>query len=342
MDESLDVSVIICTYNRCDLLKKALESLLAQECTAVSYEILIVDNNSTDQTRHVCDEFLAQCQIPARYLFEPKQGVAYARNTAILEAKAPILAFTDDDVCVDRKWIARIKRAFDACTEASGIGGKVLPRWEDELPSWLTREHWAPLALQDYGDAPKLIRADNPLCLVAANLAVRRQVFDRTGLFSPTLQRVKNSIGSMEDHEFHLCLWEAGYQEMYLPDLVVYAEIQPERLTKSYHRRWHEGHGHFYALLRDQQFESSLARLFDVPAHLYKQAIVNTLQWLIYRLAGKSSQAFACEVRLYFFAGFFRTRRDAFRRSNHHGIIREIAAFLYSLARQTSSKRLSG
>ncbi len=333
LTDPFDISVIICTYNRCDLLKKSIESVLSQDCGQVRYELIIVDNNSSDQTRQLCESFLSQSSIPMRYIFEPQQGVAYARNTGMAQAKAPLFAFSDDDVCISRNWIASIKRAFDEHPEIDGIGGKVLPKWQEEPPKWLTRKHWTPLALQDYGDAPIRIHAGNTLCLITANLALRREVFEHIGLFSPTLQRVKNSIGSMEDHELHLRLWQANYQEMYIPDVVVKALVQSERLTKEYHRKWYKGHGYFYALLRDQEFERSSLRLFDVPTHLYKQAFLDLLHWSKNRLTGNQEKAFLHETSLCFFAGFFQQRLKTFLGSEHPSLLRELAAFFYSLPR---------
>lgn len=328
-----DISVILCTYNRCDLLQEALKALLAQQSDGARYEVLVVDNRSTDRTRQVCEEMLAQSTAPTRYLFEPQQGVSYARNTAIRSARAPILAFSDDDVCVRADWVAGIKRAFDAHPQVVGIGGRVLPKWRAAPPRWLTRRHWTPLALQDYGDEPLVIDSRNPLCLVAANLALRRAVFDELGLFSPALQRVKDGIGSMEDLELHMRLWAAGHQEMYVPDVVATATVQTERLTQTYHRRWYRGNGRFYAQLRAAEFEQSAARLFDVPAHLYRQACGDVWRWGAHRLRGNEEEALLCEARLAFFAGFFGERRRMFRRSQHRGQLRDLFAFLRSLAR---------
>jgi glycosyltransferase involved in cell wall biosynthesis len=325
-----DISVIICTYNRCELLQGTIESLLSQDCAGLRYELLIVDNHSTDATRQICEAFVARQGIALRYLFEPEQGVSFARNTGIREARAPILAFSDDDVCVSRGWLTAIKRAFDEHKEIAGVGGKVLPLWQQAAPLWLTRRHWMPLALQDYGDAPLRVDGENPLCLITANLALRRQVFERIGLFSPTLQRVKNGIGSMEDHELHTRLWNAGYQEMYIPEVVVGAVVQPERLTREYHRRWHKGHGHFYALMRDPEFERSAARLFDVPAHLYKQAFFDVLRWSANRLSRNRQEAYARESNLCFFIGFLQQRLATLRRSENSPVLRRLAAFLRS------------
>src|ERR1044072_1577697 len=120
MTEEFDISVILCTYNRCELLKKSIASVLNQDCSGVKFELLVVDNNSADETRAVCDSFISQSSIPIHYIFEPRQGVSYARNAAIARAKAPIMAFFDDDVCVSRNWLAGIKQAFDDHPEIAG------------------------------------------------------------------------------------------------------------------------------------------------------------------------------------------------------------------------------
>jgi glucosyl-dolichyl phosphate glucuronosyltransferase len=329
MTEPIDISVILCTYNRCELLKKAVASILAQDCPDLRYELIIADNNSSDQTREVCESFKSE-SVPVHYIFVPEQGVSYARNAAIARAKAPILAFFDDDVCVSRNWLATIKRAFDDHPELAGIGGKVLPEWTVKPPRWLTSRHWAPLALQDYGDQPMTVDKDNALCLVAANLALRRRVFDRIGLFSPTLQRVRNSIGSMEDHELHVRLWEAGLQERYVPGVVVTTAVQTDRLTKSYHRKWHKGHGHFYALMRDPETERSTMRLFDVPAHLYKRAFLNLLQWVKNQSTKDAEKIFHNETTLCFFIGFFLQRLKTCLGLGRFPEKRQLVSSLYS------------
>ena len=332
MDEQFDVTVIIATYNRADMLPEALDSVLAQEACGVRYEVIVVDNNSPDQTRAVVESFIARGHTNLRYLFEGKQGVAYARNTALAHARAPVIAFTDDDVRAAPDWIASIKRALDDHPEVDCVGGRVLPRWPGAPPKWLTPEHWSPLAITDYGDKPFYTHAGYQRCLVTANLAFRREVFERIGLFSPECQRVKNGIGSTEDHELQIRMWRAGRQGMYDPSLAVTADVQPERMVKAYHRRWHTGHGRFYAVMRLEDMEVSNARLFDVPAHLYRQAIIDTGSWLKHLLLGHDVQAFEMENQLRFFVGFYRQRRAEFRQTKPRTITREVATFIRALA----------
>ena len=199
-----------------------------------------------------------------------------------------------------------------------------MPEWPCEPPRWLTREHWAPVAIQDYGDDQFYIDLDNRLCLLSANLAVRSRVFERIGLFAPELQRVRDGIGSMEDLELLIRIWRANGRAMYVPAMIATAQVPVERLSKHYHRRWHEGNGCFYAMLRSDEIERSNAgRLFDVPAHLYRQAIGDALQWVTKQALGKRDQAFVSETRLRFFVGFFRRRRADFLAGGRTGAIVE-------------------
>jgi glycosyltransferase involved in cell wall biosynthesis len=255
----------------------------------------------------------AQNPEKLKYFFEAKQGLSYGRNRGIANAKASILAFTDDDVRVARDWIHQIKHGFEANPEIDFLGGKVVPRWHTAPPSWLTPAHWAPLALLDYGDQPFLVDSRKQLCLIGANFAFRRRAFEKVGLFKTEFQRVKNGIGSLEDHEMLLRLWGADSSGLYLPALVVTAEIEPERLEKQYHRKWHAGHGRFYAALRSDEVEGTkIGRIFGVPAHFYRSAFQHALRWTLANIRNPDL-AFAHEMQLRYFGGFLRQRwRDFF------------------------------
>lgn len=303
-----EVSVIIPTYNRSALLREAVGSVLRQE-GGVAFEIIVVDNNSKDDTPAVVRSLMDQHPGRITYIVETQQGNAHARNRGVKEARAPIIAFLDDDVTVESNWLTSLKNALDSHQDLSFAGGKVLPQWTTPPPSWLTPEHWSPLALLDYGPDELTISGNSPRGLLTANIAIRRTVFDEVGQFSPHLQRVKNAIGSMEDTEFLLRVCRSGKKGMYLPQMVAYAPVDTERLSKEYHRRWHTGHGHFYAVMSDPEWERSSFRLAGVPGHLYKQTAAHALNWLTSTLTANTDAAFTHECRLRFFNGFFRQRR---------------------------------
>ncbi len=308
MRGELDVSVVVSTYNRADVLPQALASLLQQEPPGLRYEIVVVDNNSTDSTRAVVESFIARGCPNLRYLFEPRQGVAYGRNTGILTSKTPIIAFTDDDVTVAPDWVITLKRTLDEHPEIDCVGGRVLPRWNRAMPSWLTREHWGPLALLDYGDSPFYVTASKRLCLLTANAAFRRTVFSRIGLFAPHVQAVKREVAT-EDHELLLRLWRSGGQGLYAPPLIVTSDIASDRFTKAYHRRWHQRHGRFTAIMHDEGTEQTrVGRVLGVPAWLYRQAIEGAVRCLGCLLRGNLDRAFLHETRLRFSLGFVGAR----------------------------------
>jgi glycosyltransferase involved in cell wall biosynthesis len=348
MGKSYDVSVVLSTYNRCKLLPTVLDSLLAQDTRGVSAEVIVVDNNSTDRTREVVQSYIEAGAADLRYVFEAKQGVSYGRNAGIASARGPLIAFTDDDIRVGPGWVSQLKQTFDAHPEVAFIGGKVLPAWEVSPPVWLTPAHWAPLALVDYGPAPFYVDRQRQVCLLTANAAFRREALESVGLFSPLLQRVKDGIGSMEDQELEFRLIQAGRRGLYIPDLVVYSPVQVERLTKEYHRRWHRGHGHFHALLRDPEMERSRARLFDVPIHFFRQALQDAVALALGSSLGKHDEAFLRETRLCFFAGFFRTRYREFsanrQRSRWYEVVRSLYTSILSTGQQNhqSIRPLSG
>jgi glycosyltransferase involved in cell wall biosynthesis len=299
--ETRDLSVVIPTYNRGDALPRALESLACQDLDPERYEIVVVDNNSTDHTREVVEAFVGRTPR-VRYVFEPRQGVASARNTGILTAVAPIIAFTDDDVRVSRDWATTILTVLAAHPEVACVGGKVLPNWQGPWPAWLTREHWAPLAILDYGEAPVHVNAERRLCLITANVAYRREIFDRLGMFAP-------HMFWLSDHEILVRLWHAGGKGLYWPQLTAIADIVPQRMRRRYHRRWHRRHGRFAALMHDEGFErTKVGSVFGVPAHVYRQAATHLAGWLAQTLRRNSAKAFSHEVGLWSCAGFFAAR----------------------------------
>ena len=303
--EMPDLSVVITTYNRADVLPRALESLLSQDLDPGRYEVVVVDNNSTDHTRQVVESF-GDRSPKVQYVFEPRQGIAYGRNTGIRTAGAPIIAFTDDDVRVSGDWATTILAVMAAHPEAACIGGKVLPNWQGAWPTWLTPEHWAPLALLDYGEAPLYVTAEKRLCLITANVAYRREVFDQIGMFAP-------HMSWLSDHEILVRLWHARGQGLYWPQLTATADIVPQRMARRYHRRWHRRQGRFAALMHDEDFErTKVGRFLGVPAHLYRQAATQLAGWVAHTLRRNPDKAFSHELGLWSCAGFFAARWHEF------------------------------
>jgi glucosyl-dolichyl phosphate glucuronosyltransferase len=303
------ISVALCTWNRAQLLDEAIRALAGQDAPP-PHEILIVDNGSTDATRDIVMRAAARHRV-IRYLHEPRPGLSYARNAALAAARAPLIAFTDDDVRVDPDWLRQLTNVFDREPGAACVGGPVVPQWPEAVPAWLTARHWAPLGIQDYGRERLRVDASRPVCLIGANLAIRRSALDVVGEFSTGLQCVGSDGGSTstEDHDIHIRLWKAGMYGIYDPRLQVRAAVIPKRLRKRHHRAWHYRHGRLIARMRLTEVEASRrGRFRDVPVHLLRQAARDA--WDVTRqiLTGRTVEAFEGETRLWFVAGFVRER----------------------------------
>jgi glucosyl-dolichyl phosphate glucuronosyltransferase len=301
----LTLSIILPTYNRATSLKRAIAALLRQTAPPDTYEIVVVDNNSSDGTADVVTSFEDD---RLRLVPEPRQGLSFARNAGLDAARAPIVAFTDDDVEAAPDWVETIVSLLARHPEMDGVGGRVLPAWEDGRPRWLTREHWAPLALQDHGDVRRTFDRATPIGLIGANVAFRRDMFDRVGRFSAEVQRVKDGIGSTEDHELLTRLYAAGGRMLYHPRMLVLARVQRDRCDRRYHRRWHEGHGRFHALMRAPEIEQTRLAPLGVPGHLFRQALRDAASWTTSIATADWERAFLAELRLRFFKGFLWTR----------------------------------
>ena len=296
------LAIVVPTYNRASSLERTLHSL------DPGCDVIVVDNNSTDDTPAVVSRFGPQ----VRYLREPKQGLSYARNTGIDAARAldaGIVAFIDDDVEAEPGWAEALLQAFDSYAEADCIGGRVLPSNDTDLPAWITSDHWGPLALQDHGDIPLTFNRTVPRGLIGANVAFRLSTFDRVGLFSPAVQRVRDGIGSTEDHEMLRRVYASGGRAVYVPNVVVRTEVPEERMTFEYHRRWHAGHGRFTARMAIPELEQSRrGHILGVPAHFYRGAAADAGQWMRSIATRDTSSAFGAETRLWFFSGFLKER----------------------------------
>lgn len=302
----MDISVVMSTYNRCHLLDQDISALLGQKTDRLQYEIIIVDNNSTDKTAEKVTAYTRK-DNRVRYIFEGRQGVAYGRNAGIAAAEADLIAFCDDDVYVAENWVQGMYDALARYPEAEFVGGKVVPVWQQPPPKWLMIK-MAPLALQDYGEKPMRVSLENARCLVSACLGVRRRALDRAGLFPLETQRVKDSVGSSEDYEWELEVWKYGGHGMYVPDLMCYCEIPASRLVKSYHRKWHLGHGKFNALARRRDFEGGRWRFLDVPAFVYRQIAAAAIGTVTQTLRRNPAAAFEQENFVLFYFGFIKER----------------------------------
>lgn len=265
------ISVIICTYNRCESLKDTLESLLTQECDDnFDYEIIAVDNNSKDKTKDVIESYIPKFNGRLRYIFEPRQGLSHARNRGVCDAIGEVIAFTDDDVVVDKSWIESIYTGFHKFN-CDALCGRILPMWNKRPPHWLTKRFYANLALLDYGDRSFRIDSDR-YEFYGANFSVKKSIFTEMGYFNTSLGRKGKNLLSGEETDLFKKLLSSNKIIQYQPDCFVRHKINNERMSKTYFRRWY-----FYSGLlqfnanRLMYREDKKKYPFGVPYWLFKR-----------------------------------------------------------------------
>jgi glycosyltransferase involved in cell wall biosynthesis len=234
-------TVAICTWNRAPLLSRVLERLTHMRPPSGSWEVLVVNNGSTDDTDHVLAVFTER--LPLRRAFEPRPGLSYARNTAVRHATGDYVVWTDDDVLVDVNWLSAYWRAVEQHPEAAVFGGPVRPCFEGTPPAWLSaawQEIAAAFAARDLGDQPfELCDGKLPF---GANFVVRARE-QRQFLYDPTLGR--NRAGGVLGEETSVIrqILSSGGSGWWVPDARVEHWIPKERQSIRYLRHYYAFQG---------------------------------------------------------------------------------------------------
>jgi glycosyltransferase involved in cell wall biosynthesis len=314
-------SVIISTYNREDSLRDTLRSL-AGLSTKESWELIVVDNNSTDNTRAVVAEAASGFPVELRYLFEAEQGKFAALNKAILASRGEIIATTDDDALIEPDWLDRAAEGLGRFN-CDFVGGKVLPIWGGTRPEWLPDRpglHWAVIALLDLGAESVEFGCDRIPWPLGVNEVTRRDAFTRVGLFDNNLGRKAGTLRNQANREWHLRARAAGVRGFYVPEMVVHHYVPADRLKKNYFRRWLYWHGISRAILYEKlgvdmqspdQSEmdfSNVPHIAGVPRYLYR-TFLETFSKLAASCVRRDAVAmFEHELWLWFYAGVFKQR----------------------------------
>ena len=229
---SLFVTVAIPTYNRAAFLSQTLTGLASQTFPPTQFEILVIDNNSRDDTRAVVAAFATQRPAP-RYLLEKQQGLDYARNRAIAEAHGDLIIFGDDDILIQPDWLEQMIAPFlaDPHGHIGAVGGEVIPVFPDGLPPWVAEWH-APLAFRP--DLGPLEARHSPM---GANLAFPRRIFAQLGLFHTALDRAAGNYFSGGDSEMIRRVRTAGLEVWFAPGAAVKHQMPASRTTFRYASR---------------------------------------------------------------------------------------------------------
>jgi glycosyltransferase involved in cell wall biosynthesis len=208
----MKISVLICTRNRARSLETTLRRFFEQRLGGdYDYELIVVDNDSGDETAMVVEGYRARHPETTRYLVERRRGLSYARNTAVAAAGGEVLVFTDDDVLVSGDWLNEIHHEFSSDPGLCILGGKVL----------LANERLQRVALHDCEERQYVDFPDGGNFVMGANMAFRRDLFDCVGLFDVRLGAGRFFAGADEVELVYRGL-KAGRRTLYAPNVLVY------------------------------------------------------------------------------------------------------------------------
>ena len=231
------LTAIICTYNRARYVGKLLESIAANDLAKTEYELLLVDNNCTDNTREVCEAFAAaHPDVIFRYTTEPEQGLSAAKNRGIKEAKGDIIVYIDDDALVDPWYLRTYAEWFATHPETMACGGPIEPLYETSEPDWMTQYTKALLtAWMNYGE--KVREYPRGRYPGGGNAAYRKEVFEQVGGFNTALGRKGGNLMGSEEKDIFDKMHTLNMQILYLPEPVLHHCIPQAKLEKPYFDR---------------------------------------------------------------------------------------------------------
>jgi len=240
---SIKISIVICTYNRAQYLPDALDSLHHQTIDKQLYEIIVVNNNSTDNTAEVCEAYIKKYRdLSITYLLETKQGASFSSFRGAAIAKGELLCFMDDDAIAYPDYVEKIIRFFDQTPDAGGLGGRIIPRYIPAEPKWMS--HFVSSLVGNFDYSKEVVVFSENKYPLESNMIIRKKDFEAVGGFNINLPGVQGTlrIGG-EGKEFFFKLKALGRIIYYNPQVIVEHVVETQKLTPEYMYRVASGIG---------------------------------------------------------------------------------------------------
>jgi glycosyltransferase involved in cell wall biosynthesis len=299
------ISVIVCTYNRCQSLAETLQSLARMTIPPdVIWEVVVIDNNSRDQTSQTVNDFV-RCWpiVPLKYFLEAAPGLSHARNRGIQEGHGDILAFLDDDVLVSPNWLSEVKKAFEQYDPAC-VGGRVLLHESNPRPPWWDKRYDSAIGEFDRGASVIFaVQEDETMICLGANMMFRRSIFDQFGAFRTDLGRTPSQLAMGEETEMVQRLRRSNERVIYYPDALVFHCPPAQRFSKRYLREHFYNMGKWY-FIRDSGRADTVMRIFGVPRWAFRSFVVKLSRALGFGLRGKRAESFFQQLQCVQIAGY--------------------------------------
>jgi glycosyltransferase involved in cell wall biosynthesis len=301
----VDVSVLIPTYNGRDVLVRLLASLRdAAPAEGLTWEVVVIDNNSPDDTKSAVESFQAGNPLEVNYLFAPEPGKTRALNRGLAEATGTFVAFLDHDVVVAREYLLGLREALRR-RPYNVFGGRVQPIWPSPPPAWVSggkplQTSRGGVIVHDYGDEPRPYTSEMRMP-IGCNFVCRRSLFDAVGLFNIRLGPQPGAQIAGEETDMLRRFQAHGETIFYAPFIRVFHPVDPARLTKAYFRYRYYCHGVTVILANPP--DPTLPRLFGVPRFLYRQFLESAASGLWAVCCGRFYTAFDHQLDLWYVVG---------------------------------------
>ncbi len=239
---TVKISAVICSYNRARFIIKAVDSIFAQRFPVADYEVVVVDNNSTDNTLALLARYQADHpQRAFRYYTELNQGVSHTRTRCVKEARGEVVAFIDDDSYAEDNWLGSIHDFFATHPDVYSLGGKILPYYLAEPPAWFSRYFFGLVGRFDLGKDIKPLTGSRYPC--GANMAFRKAIFEEIGFFNTAIGRSGTGLSAGEEKDIYLKILATGKRVYYLPQMVVHHAVEANKFDIGYVQRHSMGIG---------------------------------------------------------------------------------------------------
>lgn len=293
----MDISIVVCTYDRLDSLKRTIASFAEMRVPAnLTWQVVIVDNNSPHDVKSVVQQFGIARNIDIKYVHEPNQGKCNALNSGINAADGDIIAFTDDDNVVDAGWVDTIWKEFNN-RKIACVGGKILPIWETPPPQWLSKQIHNCIVLLDL--SPETIQLHEPM-VYGCNMAIRKSVILESGMFNTNKGPIPGKTWGGEETELLKSILNRGDEIYYCPDMLVYHCIPKKRLEKAYFRKWKYESGEFAAL---HLGKCPYRNIGGIPLYIFKATVISLLTYML-KLFTSPRESFYAQLTLLHYIGF--------------------------------------
>jgi glycosyltransferase involved in cell wall biosynthesis len=267
MPNPYKATVAICTYNRATLLQLCIESLSNLNFNKQDFEVVVVDNNSADETSEVCKSIPFKYPLlNFRYVLELKQGVGYTRTRCAKEAKGEIVAYIDDDCLADQDWLRHIVEFYDQNPGAMSTGGRIIPKYLVPVASWFGKYFWGLVGNYDLGN--HVFQMKGVRYPSGANMHFRKAAFERYGYFEGELGRSGKSLMAGEEKAMYLKLIRHNEQVFYLPHVIVHHHVEGNKFDKAYVRKHSYGIGASERLMNKNNLWKLTKKLIEYVAKL--------------------------------------------------------------------------